>query len=1017
MRKFFLLFLMLCFGFSISYATYVRVKVDNAKYSGSGTAGYFVGGVEMSDMPELVSAKLENNAKRAKEIAVGKTLPGGDGEVMSNYGNQSINIRLVDDNNPNGSRVILNVYKDIKNVNIYYSGSGNQDRNIMLLDENDVSLNPVYKARTLLSDKEYAHLSTVSNLPPGTYYLYAKGYTGGFIGIRFESADVPKPDSDEQCELTSISESTTWDFTDLTGTYDKNNSEGFKTYAYYYKEGLLSYNSLFAGNSLAFEGEAPLKRDSSNNPYAQNGTLMFTTTVDGVLRVSFTDTGTGSSDSAVKRYLAVNDEKTDYWTSRKNTGSDGYDARLNVVSEYIPVKAGDVYISGVKEDGITPIALRVYKVEFIKTEAEGENSIVGVTNDTFSQRIYYFENGKSASKWVYRGFKHTTHGLVGGVDDNGILYVSSDIYDPDDKPDSNDTNTNGNIMFYTPSGNITSHWLSCSYNSAIYLPVNEGTSGTITITCLQSDYNHKGQQGDRYFELQKEGKTGVIGHLPMRLTSSLHYKPENISTINGKSYVKLVSHYDPTYKSPNEFYYRGEMKVYTFTVVMDKTEGVDCVYSMEELEKDYDHDIGPEHIHAVFNWTQGTASTTGYHYGTLSMPNGSLLIGKNESAQGSTSGTETIHSYRNGDIVKYKNKYYGGLQLLKDPAVYTIKAPEGYYITTSTRIHGLYNKNITDTGDDNLGHNAYISNFAGGEFAGDNHDNSYIRFPRDDKNARTTTLDFTVTATESLDFQVAGEQIFGVIDAVLVPKKDVPTLGGKVFYNLQGTYNNVDVNDYSHLYINGTITYVPQGDEELWWYYEPLDKIESRGCFSYTSNEDLDKYPAESEGVKDQNFTKKFSVLNYKFVNTPGLEVKDVKLKTLNPIYDNKGYYFPEDSSANPNPDSPENPDADQDSDSTEDIALARSNVSALADNPNGVTIKVTDPGKYYFYIRDPNNNYNSVLAIKTFEIATGIEGVTGENTDETGEHNAPIYNLDGKRVDSTYRGIVIKNGKKYIQN
>ena len=1014
MKRFYFLFLMLWFGFAISHATYVRIRVDNAKYSGSGEAGHFVGGVEMSDMPNLVSAKLENDAKRHKEKASKTQLPGGDGELFSNYGDKTINIRIPDDANPNGSRVILNVSKEIKNVKIYYSGYGDSQRNITLLDENSNAVSTNYVGRSVYADKEYAHLATVSALAPGTYYLYSKGFTGGFIGIRFESADVPKPESDEECELTPISESTTWDFTDVTGTYEQNQYEGFSTYAYYYKEGRLSYNSLFAGNSLAFDGDAPLK--SGNPPFAQNGTLMFHTLADGLLRVTFSDTGTKGADNAVKRYLKVNNEKTDYWTSRAKTGTGGYDEKLNVISEYIPVRVGDVYISGVQEDGVTPIALRISKVEFIKTEAEGENSIVGVTDDTFSQRIYYFENGKSASKWVYRGFKQTTHGLVGGVDDNGILYVSSEIYDPDDKPDSNDTNTNGNIMFYTPSGNITSHWLSCSYRSAIYLPVNEGTSGTITITCLQSDYNHKGQQGDRYFELQKEGKTGVIGHLPMRLTSSLHYKPENISIINGKSYVKLVSHYDDTYKSPNEFYYRGEMKVYTFTVVMDKTEGVDCVYSMEELEKDYDHEIGPEHTHAVFNWTQGTASTTGYHYGTLSMPNGSLLIGENESAKGATSGTETIHSYRNGDIVKYKNKYYGGLQLLKDPAVYTIKAPEGYYITTSTRIHGLYNKNVTDTGDDNLGQNAYISNFAGGKFAGDTHDNSYIRFPRDDKNARTTTLDFTVTATESLDFQVAGEQIFGVIDAVLVPKKDVPTLGGKVFYNLPGTYDDVDVNDYSQLYINGTITYVPQGDEELWWYYEPLDKIESRGCYSYTSNEDLTKYPAESEGVKDQNFIKKFSVLNYKFVNTPGVEVPDVNAVTLNRIYDNKEYYFPEESSSNQAPDSPQDQDSELDTDFAKEHASVRSNVSTLADNPNGVTIKVTNPGKYYFYIREPNKNYNSVLAIKTFEIATGIEGPAVEGSDETGEQNAPMYNLDGQRVDSSYRGIVISNGKKYIQ-
>lgn len=42
----------------------------------------------------------------------------------------------------------------------------------------------------------------------------------------------------------------------------------------------------------------------------------------------------------------------------------------------------------------------------------------------------------------------------------------------------------------------------------------------------------------------------------------------------------------------------------------------------------------------------------------------------------------------------------------------------------------------------------------------------------------------------------------------------------------------------------------------------------------------------------------------------------------------------------------------------------------------------------------------------------TGIEGVMMDAYDE----DAPVYNLMGIKVDSSYRGIVIKNGKKYIQ-
>ncbi|MCH5231548.1 MAG: hypothetical protein J1F43_07105, partial [Muribaculaceae bacterium] len=41
-----------------------------------------------------------------------------------------------------------------------------------------------------------------------------------------------------------------------------------------------------------------------------------------------------------------------------------------------------------------------------------------------------------------------------------------------------------------------------------------------------------------------------------------------------------------------------------------------------------------------------------------------------------------------------------------------------------------------------------------------------------------------------------------------------------------------------------------------------------------------------------------------------------------------------------------------------------------------------------------------------------GIEGIMAEPINE----NAPVYNLFGQKVNDTYKGIVIKNGKKFIQ-
>ena len=43
--------------------------------------------------------------------------------------------------------------------------------------------------------------------------------------------------------------------------------------------------------------------------------------------------------------------------------------------------------------------------------------------------------------------------------------------------------------------------------------------------------------------------------------------------------------------------------------------------------------------------------------------------------------------------------------------------------------------------------------------------------------------------------------------------------------------------------------------------------------------------------------------------------------------------------------------------------------------------------------------------------VTDGIEEVTATAIDL----NAPLYNVSGQRVDKTYKGIVIQNGKKHV--
>ena len=43
---------------------------------------------------------------------------------------------------------------------------------------------------------------------------------------------------------------------------------------------------------------------------------------------------------------------------------------------------------------------------------------------------------------------------------------------------------------------------------------------------------------------------------------------------------------------------------------------------------------------------------------------------------------------------------------------------------------------------------------------------------------------------------------------------------------------------------------------------------------------------------------------------------------------------------------------------------------------------------------------------------STGINGIDADAADD----NTPIYNLSGQKVTKSYKGVVIKNGKKYMQ-
>lgn len=213
------------------------------------------------------------------------------------------------------------------------------------------------------------------------------------IQITLEDGGGVEP-GDEPTVLQAVSDSTTWDFSKITANtanalYNKegiqltDESEPSKNdeviYADY-SEDFMTIGEDFNKAAIAFKGEYPIRK----NKYCQAGTLHFKADVAGTIVVKFSDTGSSASATAVKRYLVVNEEQTEFWTSRENNGEDPYEAQLDVVSGKIEVPAGDVTITGSS-------AIVVYYVTFVPEE-DTETAI----NNTAAEvkAIKRIENGQ-----------------------------------------------------------------------------------------------------------------------------------------------------------------------------------------------------------------------------------------------------------------------------------------------------------------------------------------------------------------------------------------------------------------------------------------------------------------------------------------------------------------------------------------------------------------------------------------------------------------------------------------------
>lgn len=198
--------------------------------------------------------------------------------------------------------------------------------------------------------------------------------------------------------LQTINTAKTWDFSTLSGGLECSDVNVEHVYANIAE---ITCPAGFDGTALAFTGQFPLR---SGKGIAQNGTLKFKTSVPGYIVVKFSDTGTGASATAVKRYLVVNGETTEYWASREKTGEGAYDAKLNVTTNAIAVPAGEVTIGGTS-------ALVYAKVEFTPTAEPAE--------PTTGEDVTYLTTTDNMDGW--RAFYDADNSY--SVDENTKVYV------------------------------------------------------------------------------------------------------------------------------------------------------------------------------------------------------------------------------------------------------------------------------------------------------------------------------------------------------------------------------------------------------------------------------------------------------------------------------------------------------------------------------------------------------------------------------------------------------------------
>ncbi len=106
-----------------------------------------------------------------------------------------------------------------------------------------------------------------------------------------------------------------------------------------------------------------------------------------------------------------------------------------------------------------------------------------------------------------------------------------------------------------------------------------------------------------------------------------------------------------------------------------------------------------------------------------------------------------------------------------------------------------------------------------------------------------------------------------------------------------------------------------------------------------------------------------------------------------------------------------------EDADATESQVLTQNDkgediIPADGKKSNGaVTFAVEAGGVYYVVATGTKAGFFGFV----FETEGGDSGVSGVTVSEQADKDAPVYNLSGQRVSKDTKGILIQNGKKYV--